>query len=176
METTTNGHNWRNLPASEYETLLPWMKFVHRNNMSMVNSVLITFGVLGTVLLVLCLAKGGLEGFLETIWAFIFLAVIIFFASLLAADYRRNMKAFLNSNCQVMDVTVLGKVIGPAKRSRYYALQLSGMNRDLRVYKKIYNNVSTGDRGYIIRFNSRILMKILVEREIFLPSGLYEGR
>lgn len=163
-------YNWRNLSAAESEVMLPWMKFVHRNNMSMPNSVLITFGVLGAVVVALSLAEGGLEGFIGTIWIYILFAVIIAFAALLASDYRRNMRAFLDGDCMVMDVTVLGKVIGPAKRSRYYAVQLSGMNSDKRVYKKIYDNVSAGDRGYIVRFNTRIFMKIFVEREIFLPS------
>lgn len=169
MKTTNGEYNWRNMSAAEYETLLPWMKFVHRNNMSMANSVLITFGVLGAIFLVLNLQDGP-EGVLGMIWAYIIFAVMILFAYLLAADYRRNMKAFLEGSCQVTAVTVLGKVIGPAKRSRYYAVQISGFDRDVRVYKKIYDNVSSGDKGFVIRFDSRIFMKILVEREIFLPS------
>lgn len=176
METTTNGHNWRNLSAAEYETLLPWMKFVHRNNMSMVNSVLITFGILWIVLIIMSFVEVGLRGFLDIAWANIIFAVVMVFAGLLAADYRRIMKAFIKGDCQALEVEVLGKVIGPARRTHYYAIQMSGSNRDLRVYKKIYNNVCVSDTGYLIRFNTPVFMKILVERKTFLPSCPYEGK
>ena len=160
----------RQATESEYETILPWVRHIHRQSAFTAKCIIVLFAVILLISFIGCLTEGTDMGLPFIISYAVFLLLIIVAASYMIMVVGKREKLIRDKRFDIRYETVTDMKMKSGQKGSSFFIFTGDSKKKYTVYSRIYNNVSIGDTVYILRLDPSFKTKAPVAKELLIPT------